>query len=289
MTNRKLIGFVHNSRVPETLEFVETLVEAHGLHEACWVSSAGDIQDMRRALGDTCLIVIAGGDGTILRAMRVIAPYEVPIVGINMGRVGFMSELRVDEAMQKLPMYLDGGLRVEERMMLQASVTAPGEDEPRLTLHALNDVVVGRGSVARLLDIETTIDGVPLTSYRADAVIVATATGSTGYALSAGGPILYPETRVILIQPVAAHTGLRTGLLLREESVIEMKASDGYGAFLSVDGFPDTSLDGEDRVTVQRSPYTARFLRARPPETFYEALTRRLGLEPPKVQGGVGG
>jgi NAD+ kinase len=220
---------------------------------------------------------VVGGDGTILRAVRAVASYGVPIVGVNMGRVGFMTELTVEHAAEKLPVYLEGGMRVEQRMMLQASVS-PDSDKPRITVHALNEVVVSRGSVGRLLDIETTVDGIPLTSYRADAVIVSTATGSTGYALSAGGPILYPEAKVMLVQPVAAHTGMRDGLILPGDSIIELRASGGHQPMLSVDGSLDMPLDTRERVTVQRSPYLARFLRADAASMFYSTLVRRLGL-----------
>ena len=133
-----------------------------------------------------------------------------------------------------------------------------------------------------MLDIVATIDGVILTSYRADAVIVSTATGSTGYALSAGGPIMYPETMAMLIQPVAAHTGLRSGLILPDYTELELQASDKHEALLSVDGFTDTLLHGEDRVSIRRSPYTTRFLRRHAPTAFYAALTRRtLGMDTP--------
>ena len=113
-----------------------------------------------------------GGDGTILRTVRVIAPFGVPIVGVNMGRVGFMTELRVDEALERLPDYLNGRTRVEERTMLKASVAQDGAGAPSVEISALNDVVVSRGGVARLLDVDAFVDGAPLTSYRADAVIV---------------------------------------------------------------------------------------------------------------------
>ena len=167
-------------------------------------------------------------------------------------------------------------------MMLEVSVRHGDEQEPYLTLHALNDVVVGRGGSARLLDIVATIDGVILTSYRADAVIVSTATGSTGYALSAGGPIMYPETKAMLIQPVAAHTGLRSGLILPDYTELELQASDKHEALLSVDGFRDTLLHGEDRVGIRRSQYVTRFLRRHAPTAFYAALTRRtLGMDTP--------
>ena len=274
-----MIGLVYNSQAPETVEMVEKLERSVGLPKDHWKCAAGELEKMTDVLPDTSVIIVAGGDGTILRIVRVIAPHGIPMVGINMGRVGFMAEIRVEEAVEKLPDYLTGGLRVEERMMLETTVKGPSESKPRLTLHALNDVVVGRSGVSGLLDIETTIDGVALTSYRADAVIVSTATGSTGYALSAGGPIMYPETLAMLIQPVAAHTGLSNGVILPDYSVIELHAGGAHESVLSVDGFTDTQLEPDDVVTIKRSPHTTRFLRAHAPSTFYAALTRRLGLE----------
>lgn len=274
-----MIGLVYNSQAPETVEMVEKLENSVALPKDYWKCSASELEKMSDVLPNTSAIVVAGGDGTILRIVRVIAPYGIPMVGINMGRVGFMAELRVDEVVERLPEYLEDGLRVEERMMLETTVAGPSDASPRLTLHALNDVVVGRAGVSGLLDIETKIDGVALTSYRADAVIVSTATGSTGYALSAGGPIMYPETLAMLIQPVAAHTGLSNGVILPDYSVIELHAGSAHESVLSVDGFADLQLQPDDVVTIKRSPYKTRFLRAHAPSTFYAALTRRLGLE----------
>ena len=279
MKSPTCIGIVYNPQSPATLDMAKELETRLDFPGHMWKSSAGNLGDVQEFLGQTDLIVVAGGDGTILRLVREIASYNIPMVGINMGRVGFMAELSVHDCVERLPEYIYGNLRLESRMMLEAKVIGSGESEPRLTLHALNDVVVGRGGIARLLDIETTIDGVSLTSYRADAVIVSTATGSTGYALSAGGPILYPETVAMLIQPVAAHTGLSNGLILPDYSLIELSASKDHEAVLSVDGFSDMNLDAGDIVQIKRSPYTTKFLRAHAPSTFYAALTRRLGLE----------
>lgn len=280
MTSPGLIGLVHNAQHPPAVKMTGDIARALGLDGGeYWTSSAAALGGMREELAHTRLIVIAGGDGTILRVVRFIAEYGLPLVSINMGRVGFMAELRVDEAIARLPEYIDGGdMRVEERMMLEVSVTREGAPAPHLTLHALNDAVVGRGGIARLLDIDTVIDGVPMTSYRADAVIISTATGSTGYALSAGGPIMYPETRAMLIQPVAAHTGLSSGLVLPDSAELRMRASNEHEAVLSVDGFTDTHLHPDDWVAIRRSPHTTRFLRRHAPGTFYAALTRRLGL-----------
>jgi len=276
------IGFVYNAQHPTALQMTEAVRRSLDLGEDYWLSAAEDLDDMRPLLNDTRFIVIAGGDGTILRVVRSIAEFGVPLVGINMGRVGFMAELQVHEAIDELPAYLNGSARMEERMMLDVSVSRGDEQEPYLTLHAINDVVVGRGGSARLLDIVATIDGVILTNYRADAVIVSTATGSTGYALSAGGPIMYPETKAMLIQPVAAHTGLRSGLILPDYTELELQASDKHEALLSVDGFTDTMLHGDDRVSIRRSQYVTRFLRRHAPTAFYAALTRRtLGMDTP--------
>ena len=276
------IGFVYNAQHPTALQMTEAVMRSLDLGEKCWMAAAENLDDMRPVLNDTRFIVIAGGDGTILRVVRAIAEYGIPLVGINMGRVGFMAELQVHEVIEELPAYLNGSARLEERMMLEVSVARGDEQEPYLTLHALNDVVVGRGGSARLLDIVATIDGVILTNYRADAVIVSTATGSTGYALSAGGPIMYPETKAMLIQPVAAHTGLRSGLILPDYTELELQASDKHEALLSVDGFTDTLLHADDRVGIKKSQYVTRFLRRHAPTAFYAALTRRtLGMDTP--------
>ena len=275
MTTPNLVGLVFNSQIPKAAELVESLASALGIQESSWISPAADVGDRLKELRRTSLIVTAGGDGTILRTLRVTAPFEIPIVGVNMGRVGFMTEVRLEDAVGRLPQYLNGNTRVEERMMLEAYVRSESSESGR-RLHALNDVVVGQSGVARLLDIDTWVDGVPLTSYRADAVIVSTATGSTGYALSAGGPILCPEVEMMLVQPVAAHTGLRQGLVLPKDSTVELRPGRGQKAILSADGFQDATLSADDTVVVKRSAHVARFLRADPPSSFYDSLTQRL-------------
>ena len=278
MPSSTLVGLVYNPKLGDSKRLLESLLQSLGLRGRSWLSSPEDLPEHTGKFGDTSLVVVAGGDGTILRTVREVAAFELPIVGINMGRVGFMSELSVEEASVKLPAYLNGGQRVEERMMLAARVRSSGSAKEGPELHALNDVVVARGDTVRLLDIKTMVNDVPLTTYRADAVIVATATGSTGYALSAGGSILYPEARLIAVQPVAAHTGLRQGVVLPGDSKVELSPGDGEESILSVDSFSEQVLETGSTVTVRPSPYVARFLRASPASAFYAAVTRRLGL-----------
>ena len=270
------VGFVYNALVPDAPGLIDSLVTSLNLKSASWVCSAEDLPELDR-LDDTNLIVVAGGDGTILKTVHVIAPFAIPIVAVNMGRVGFMSELSVGAAAERLPAYLNGDMRIERRMMLCATVTASDGREV-LTAHALNDVVVGRGGVASLMDIATKVDGEPMTRYRSDAVVVATATGSTGYALSAGAQIFFPEARVVIVQPVAPHTGLRDGLVLPDDAVVELEPVSRGAASLSVDGLADVDLAEGSVVKIVRSEHEALFLRARPPAAFWGDLTSRLGL-----------
>ena len=278
MSDRDLVGLVHNPRVPATASLVGSLVESLGLGDRSWVASAAEMEAGGEMLARTSVVITAGGDGTILRAARAAAPHSIPILGINMGRVGFMTEVTKGEALAKVPAYLDGEQRVEERMMLQASVISAKDGTPDAGLHALNDVVISRGAEARLLDISVAVDGAPLTTYRADGVIVATATGSTGYALAAGGPIFSPEARIMLVQPIAAHMSLTTALVVPGESVVELSVTGDHAGVLNVDGLSGADVGPGDNVVVQCSPHAARFLRASPPSAFYATLTRRLRL-----------
>ena len=278
MPSGALVGFVYKPNAPGVTDLINSLVKSLKLGGNCWIADSSKLDIGTDTMASTSTIITAGGDGTILRVVRLAAPYSVPILGINLGRVGFMAELTVDEAAREIPGYLHGSPRVEKRMMLQASVTSPGAAEPRLVVHALNDVVVTRGAEVRLLDIETRIDDVLLITYRADGVIVATPTGSTGYALSAGGPVLYPEAMEMLLQPVAAHMSFQTGIIIPADSVVELRVDGDQEAVLTADGFTDTSLGPGDKVVVERSPHMARFLRRAPPSGFYATLTEGLGV-----------
>ena len=273
--------------MPATKEKAEEVIHELSLDDRVWVASAGDLPDSAHELENTSLVVVVGGDGTILRAIRAISPFNVPVVGIKMGKVGFMAELNPEEAISRLPEFLsfisqenqsETAIRVEERMMIEANIMPSSGTQPRITVHALNDITVGTSKAARLVELKASVNRVHLTNYRADAVIISTATGSTGYALSAGGPIVFPEAQMMILQPVAAHNGLRDGIILAPDSLIELEASDGYQASISADGFVDSVLESGEKVIIRRSPHTAKFLRAHQPDFFYTALNMRLGL-----------
>lgn len=274
---RHLVGFMHSRSIPGSSDVIRSLIGSLNLCDRSWIAPADEQGMPASTLRETGLIVTAGGDGTIIRVNRMASQYSIPIVGINMGRVGFMAELTVENAAERLEQYLKGDVRTEERLMIQAEVAERSNGTAKIIDHALNEAIV-RGTLPRLLDIDVTIDGAHLATYRADGVIVATATGSTGYALSAGGPVLQPEAKVLLIQPLAAHISLQTGLVVPDDSTVELAVVDGGEAMISVDNLTNATLQRNDKVVIRKSPYIASFLRADPPSAFYSNLTQRLGV-----------
>ena len=278
----KTIGIIYNARIPEALDLSTAIANELSPQQSSWIAPAEDLDDLKERVSDTDLVVTAGGDGTILRAARVTAPFDVPLVGINMGRLGFMTELQVNEALELLPKYLDGSCRIEEHNMVQAQLIRKGigieEDRMEGPFHALNDVVMARGSVSRVLTIKTDIDGADLSSLRADGMILATATGSTGYNLAVGGPILDPLSESLVLKPIAAHVGLSASLVLDSSVQVGLHLEGAQDAVLSVDGFEDLPMKPGDWVKVEQSPLKTKFLRSMPHSHFYATLTRRLGF-----------
>jgi NAD+ kinase len=242
-----------------------------------WLCSAWEREAARAQVDDTELVLSIGGDGTILRAAQAVVPGLTPITGINLGNLGFMTELSVDEATDKLVDLLDGKGWIDERALLEAElVPVGGAQETPAGFYALNDVVIGRGAVARMVDIEAVIDGKLLTTYKADGVIVATATGSTGYSLAAGGPILHPQADEFVLLPILTHLSLAYPLVLPAASVLRLRIGTAHEATLSIDGYINLPLSDGAVVTVRHSSNKTRFLRIHPETSFYASLEQRL-------------
>lgn len=244
-----------------------------------WLTSAWDEAEARRNVEGTDLLICVGGDGTMLWAARLVILQHTLLLGINMGRLGFLAELTAEEALAKLPQILEGGFRIEERTLLHGEFLeetgAPAAEGGRY--HALNDIMVGRGAPGRAVHVEARVDGKRLGHYRGDAVIVATATGSTGYLLSAGGPVLHPEAHELVLMPVAPHLATARALVLPSSAVIELRVTSDEKAILSVDGQVNKELAKGEGVRVFHSPHLARFLRLGSPLDYYAALSQRLG------------
>jgi len=266
----KRIGILYHplrEKARSLAEKLEELLSSQGV--ISWRCSAWEEDEAKTKVVGTELILSIGGDGTILRTVRIVTPLAVPILGINLGRLGFITEIDGNEVLSNLPDLLEGAGWIEERAMLEAQIGYK-------SFHALNDVVL-RSVAVRLANIEAEIDGAVLTTYRADGVIVATATGSTSYSLASGGPILYPQSREIVLQPISCHLGLSYTLVLSPQSIVDLKVATRDKVVLSIDGQVELPLSDGQNVRVKLSPHIARFLRIHEPTYFYNSLWQKLG------------
>jgi NAD+ kinase len=271
----KKIGILYHPMVDITLEKAKELESfLKSPRVSVWVCSAWDAEKASDMLDGTDLLLTVGGDGTILRAAQIAMATSVPIVGINQGKLGFMTELNAGEAVEKLPLFLDGKGWTDERTMLQAELVSPGKESQ--VFSALNDVVLARGEIARLIRVDVTVDDQFYTTYKADAVIAATATGSTGYALAAGGPILYPQADDFIIIPVAPHLSPAYPLVVPGKAEVTLNPNTHHAATLSVDGHINLPVVDGDKVVIRRSRHRARFRRIRPQDSFYGSLEEKL-------------
>lgn len=251
---------------------IETALRAQGV--AVHRAKTWDTLALQAIMPRVQLIVVLGGDGSTLRAARVAAPHGVPVTSINMGRLGFLSEMTPVNWPDQLPRMLAGEHWIEERLMLATEAHRNGES---LGHHiALNDVVISRGTLARIVRLETRVDASALTTYACDGLIVATPTGSTAYALAAGGPVLPPTLRNLVLVPIAPHLSLDKPVVLSQGSVVEVIVHTDHQGILTADGQNEITLRDGDRVTVRSSEHVALFARLQPPSYFYRTLMSRL-------------
>lgn len=219
------------------------------------------------------MLIVAGGDGSVLRAGHLCAPLGVPILGVNLGTIGFLIQIDRHEWREYFDKLLNGEAWIEDRMMLHAEHIRAGDVQGRW--NALNEVVVGRGQNLRPVRISASVDGRHLTNFVADGLIASTATGSTAYALAAGGPILPPELRNILLVPIAPHLSVDRAVVLAEGSMVSIRIRNDNGV-LSIDGQPSIPLSEDDNVTVCAADFTAQFVRFGDPGYFYRNLTAHM-------------
>jgi NAD+ kinase len=211
------------------------------------------------------LMVVLGGDGTLLGVAREIGALEKPILGINLGGLGFLTEVHTDEALNTLARIVAGEYAVDGRIMLQATVDRDGTG-PIEEFSALNDVVIVKRAAGRMLELAVVANHIPFCTYRADGLIISTPTGSTAYALSAGGPIIYPSLRVIVLAPICPHTLSNRPVVLPDsfELKIRVKADD-QGAMLTCDGQESAALGPTDTILITRGKFAVRLIRSTHP------------------------
>jgi len=224
--------------------------------------------------GDVDLLVVLGGDGTLLSVARAAGRRTVPILGVNLGTLGYLTEIALDELYAAFERVLAGDVTVEARMRLDVEAERAGRSLGCWL--ALNDAVVTSLSLARMIDVEASADGRALTTYHADGIIVATPTGSTAYSLSAGGPILDPALDDLVVTPISPHTLTHRPLVLPGRSVIEMRPRPRAGSLhLTVDGYEATQLEEGDLVRVSRSAHPVSLVTS-PFRTRFEILRAKL-------------
>jgi NAD+ kinase len=222
------------------------------------------------------LVIVLGGDGTIVHAARLCACVGIPIVSINFGRVGFLTELEPDEISTHLNYYLNGddSVWVDERAMLHATLEQDGQSEEFL---ALNDIVIARGTWPRVVQVHTWVDDYYYNTSYSDGVIVSTATGSTAYNMAVGGPLLHPQVKSTVLTPIAAHLASDRSLILPPEATIKLQIWTGsQNGVFSADGQLNREVKDGAMITVQKSQYITKFLRRKPPTYFYQIINAKL-------------
>jgi len=223
---------------------------------------------------DADLAIVAGGDGTLLSVARNAVPLGIPILGINLGSLGFLTELQPDEALGALQAVLDGKYRIEERQALRVRHLRQRKIQQEYAL--LNDAVIGKSALARMITIELCIDRKRVATYTADGLIISTPTGSTAYNLSAGGPILDPSMRAFVITPICPHTMTYRPLVVPAAVLIEASLlSTGEAVYLTLDGQIGIPLEIDDSLAVDMHPSPVRLVRI-DDRSFFEVLRRKL-------------
>lgn len=272
------IGVLAHPLRPQTHPVAERIradVQASGIQTTLFTRWEAD--DVRDVIATCQLVIAIGGDGAMLRAARACAPYAVPVLGVNMGHLGFLTEINtLDDLPAALARVLGGDYWVENRMMIRAELVRQGAVVA--SADALNDVVISGSVIGKMVLLSAYIDGDWTTTYYADALVIATATGSTAYALATGGPILPPELKNILIVPAAPHLSMDRPIVLSEGAQVEIvpEPNTPNDVIITADGVSVAAVQLGDRIQLCASDYITRFIRLRGRNYFYRSLLDRL-------------
>jgi NAD+ kinase len=279
----KTVGIVANTEKEHTAEYAKLLkewLEDRGIRVFVEAEIAAKIDvgcglpwhDLARS---SELVTVLGGDGTMLRTARRMAGHDIAIVGINMGNFGYLTEVNLNEMHSALELILAGSYVTEKRMMLDVAVCRGNKIIASGTV--LNDAVINRGNLSRIGELEIKINNINLTTYKSDGLIISTPTGSTAYSLSAGGPIIYPQVELIIINPICPHTLTNRPIIVPENSVLQITLwSKEKGATLTMDGQESCLIRSGDKIDVNKSNYKTRLVLS-PHRDYWEILRSKLG------------
>ena len=277
-----LFGRYQDSGVEETISHLQALLKKRGINVFLGDPTANEIsgpriEDSDKPLPDTIDVgIVVGGDGTMLHVARILADYGLPLIGINLGRLGILTDIAADDVEERLDQILSGDFVTEERSMLSAKGNRNTELLADCT--ALNDIFLSKGATGKLIECETRIGGQMVSRTRSDGIIIATPTGSTAYALSAGGPILHPALSALIFAPICPHSLGQRPLVLDDKSEIEIRIVNlaGAPANFFVDGLLSLSLNGDETIRVKRSKKITRLVHTKS-HNHYSTLSAKLG------------
>ena len=274
------IGFAYNPTIEAAIELSARAAgwcQMRGIGE--WQLPSGDTAALVRELPTTDILVVLGGDGTFLRAAMAVTEVDVPLIGINLGKVGFLSKAEAGDMEDVLTSIVDGGFGIEERLAIEGRILRGGARATE-RLVALNDIVIARGSLARVCRLDVAIDDTHLATFIADGLVVASPTGSTGYSFSAGGPILDPASRNLIVTPIAAYLSAIRSVVVGPSQVVRCTVVDAFEALVSVDGREDLPLAVGDVVEVRALDRPIRLVVPRGAQPFWDLLRHKVALLP---------
>jgi NAD+ kinase len=275
------IGFAYNPTIEAAVELSARAAgwcQVRGIGE--WQLPSGDLDGLVGELRTTDALVVLGGDGTFLRAVRAVAEVDVPILGINLGKVGFLSKAEAGELDAVLAKIVAGRYAIDERMALDGRVLRDGEPIHEERHFALNDIVIARGSLARVCRLDVSIDDTHLATFVADGLVVASPTGSTGYSFSAGGPILDPVSRNLVVTPIAAYLSSIRSVVVSPKQTVRCTVVDAYEVLVSVDGREDIPARVGDVVEVCAVERPIRLIEPEGAQPFWDLLRHKVALLP---------
>ena len=277
----KRIGFAYNPTIEAAIELSARAAGWCQMRDIDhWQAQSGDQEVLVRELASTDALVVLGGDGTFLRAVRAVAEVDVPILGINLGKVGFLSKAEAGELDQVLAKIAEGRFAIDERMALEGRILRDGTPIDDVRHVALNDIVVARGSLARVCRLDVAIDDTHLATFIADGLVISSPTGSTGYSFSAGGPILDPVSRNLVVTPIAAYLSAIRSVVVSPQQMVRCTVVDAYEALVSVDGREDIPVRVGDVVEVRAVERPIRLIEPEGAQPFWDLLRHKVALLP---------
>jgi NAD+ kinase len=272
----KSVGIVvkpGHSEALSTANELSSWIGSRGISIVCEPCTVADNRP-NDLIKDSELIVVLGGDGTMISTARLIDDSEVLVLGINYGSLGYLADFRIEEMFSSLEAVLEGNYEIDRRVMLEADLVRDGKVEA--TGRVLNDVVINKAALARMIEIEVNLNSLFVNSFRADGLIAATPTGSTAYNLSAGGPIVYPSMNAVVLTPICPFTLTNRPLVIPDTAEIELKLEDeNEGVVLTLDGQIGYTMKAQDRVLIRKSNITFNLVQP-PNRNYFEVLRNKL-------------